>query len=232
MKVTGRRTADLSTWPLGSSSTRRSGFWRFVRAPCAVLAAVSAQEQRQTAVQGSREFLRRRPTAVIYLIGFSRGAFTVRVLAGLIHRCGLLRRDHPHVLSRRSEQAYRSLTNPTLRTPEEGRAIQVRRARPHTRACVSSGSGTPSSRTAASGRRAFPTCARNPSVEIVVTRVARRTAIWFFPTSWGGIPISPRPRKAAEARPQPSRRSGSRWHSDVGGGVDDDAASRRHSAGC
>ncbi|EFL87446.1 DUF2235 domain-containing protein [Ahrensia sp. R2A130] len=29
----------------------------------------------------------------IYLLGFSRGAYTVRVLAGLIHMCGLL---HPH----------------------------------------------------------------------------------------------------------------------------------------
>ena len=29
----------------------------------------------------------------LYLFGFSRGAFTVRALAGLIYRCGLLRRD-------------------------------------------------------------------------------------------------------------------------------------------
>ena len=32
----------------------------------------------------------------IYLFGFSRGAFTVRVLAGLIFRCGLLRKDAPN----------------------------------------------------------------------------------------------------------------------------------------
>ena len=31
----------------------------------------------------------------IYLFGFSRGAFTVRVLAGLLHRCGLLRQADP-----------------------------------------------------------------------------------------------------------------------------------------
>ena len=33
---------------------------------------------------------------LIFLFGFSRGAFTVRVLAGLIFRCGLLRPNHPH----------------------------------------------------------------------------------------------------------------------------------------
>ena len=30
----------------------------------------------------------------IFLFGFSRGAFTVRALAGVIYRCGVLRRDH------------------------------------------------------------------------------------------------------------------------------------------
>ena len=30
----------------------------------------------------------------LYLFGFSRGAFTVRVLAGILHRCGLLRPEH------------------------------------------------------------------------------------------------------------------------------------------
>lgn len=35
----------------------------------------------------------------IYLFGFSRGAYTVRVLAGFIHMVGLLRRDHLNVAS-------------------------------------------------------------------------------------------------------------------------------------
>jgi hypothetical protein len=34
----------------------------------------------------------------IFLVGFSRGAFTVRALAGMIHVCGLLRRDDEHLL--------------------------------------------------------------------------------------------------------------------------------------
>jgi uncharacterized protein (DUF2235 family) len=34
----------------------------------------------------------------IFLFGFSRGAFTVRALAGLLHVCGLLRREDEHLL--------------------------------------------------------------------------------------------------------------------------------------
>ena len=39
------------------------------------------------------------PGDSIFLFGFSRGAFTVRALAGLIHVCGLLPRNDQHLLS-------------------------------------------------------------------------------------------------------------------------------------
>jgi uncharacterized protein (DUF2235 family) len=47
-------------------------------------------------VQGAYNFLVDHYTAEdrIYLFGFSRGAFTARVLAGLIFRCGILRPEH------------------------------------------------------------------------------------------------------------------------------------------
>jgi uncharacterized protein (DUF2235 family) len=35
----------------------------------------------------------------IFLFGFSRGAFTVRALAGMLHVCGLVRRDDVHLVS-------------------------------------------------------------------------------------------------------------------------------------
>ena len=35
----------------------------------------------------------------IFLFGFSRGAYIARALAGLIHRCGLLRREHSNLVS-------------------------------------------------------------------------------------------------------------------------------------
>ena len=36
------------------------------------------------------------PGDSVYLFGFSRGAFTVRSLAGLVRNCGILRREHAH----------------------------------------------------------------------------------------------------------------------------------------
>lgn len=44
----------------------------------------------------------------IFLFGFSRGAFTVRVLAGLLYRCGLPTKniEDPHKLKKCFEQAY------------------------------------------------------------------------------------------------------------------------------
>ena len=42
----------------------------------------------------------------IYLFGFSRGAFTVRVVAGLVLRCGLVRADNEADLLDRVEHAY------------------------------------------------------------------------------------------------------------------------------
>lgn len=42
-----------------------------------------------------RELIERyEPDDQIYLFGFSRGAFTARALAGLIYRCGVLRREY------------------------------------------------------------------------------------------------------------------------------------------
>lgn len=53
----------------------------------------------------------------LFLFGFSRGAFTVRSLAGLVRCCGILRRDQAHVLPR-AFRLYRSrspASHPRLR---------------------------------------------------------------------------------------------------------------------
>jgi uncharacterized protein (DUF2235 family) len=34
----------------------------------------------------------------VFLFGFSRGAFTVRALAGMLHFCGLIRLEDQHLL--------------------------------------------------------------------------------------------------------------------------------------
>ena len=56
----------------------------------------------------------------LYLFGFSRGAYTVRSLAGLIRNCGILRREHAD----RAERAYSLYRN---RTP--GSAPERKRLR-------------------------------------------------------------------------------------------------------
>lgn len=50
----------------------------------------------------------------IYLFGFSRGAYTVRSLAGFIHEAGLLRRSHVHYIHD-AYQLYRSNVGPNSR---------------------------------------------------------------------------------------------------------------------
>lgn len=59
--------------------------------------------------------LNHQPNDRIYLFGFSRGAFTVRTIAGILLKCGLLDRSHflaaerPEKLVRRIIKAYRAI---------------------------------------------------------------------------------------------------------------------------
>jgi uncharacterized protein (DUF2235 family) len=66
----------------------------------------------ETIVNGYTEIVRRyQPGDRIYLVGFSRGAFAARCIAGVISRCGLLRAEHvryaPDVM-----QIYRTRADP------------------------------------------------------------------------------------------------------------------------
>ncbi len=60
----------------------------------------------------------------IYLFGFSRGAYTVRSLAGFIRNCGLLDRDHLDKI----EDAYRFYRDRTPLTAPDAAASQAFRA--------------------------------------------------------------------------------------------------------
>lgn len=159
----------------------------------------------------------------IYLFGFSRGAFTVRVLAGLLFRCGLLPKDTPY-FEERYEQAY-SLFKPHLQDFDA-----VARFRRDQHVCTprvhflgiwdtvkSYGGIWPQS---------LPHLRHNPIVDHVRHALALdEQRSWFLPTSWGGID-SDRPVDDPEAyRHQDIVETWFRGvHSDVGGGFDDDAA--------
>jgi uncharacterized protein (DUF2235 family) len=53
----------------------------------------------------------------LYLFGFSRGAFTVRSLSGLIRKCGILRKEHSP-LAQRAYELYRARSE----TPDDRRS--------------------------------------------------------------------------------------------------------------
>jgi uncharacterized protein (DUF2235 family) len=164
--------------------------------------------------------------STIYLIGFSRGAFTVRVLAGLIHRCGLLPAHHPN-FSSAFGRAYRLYT-PHKPTPEKVASFKQREG--VTTPCVrflgiwdtvkSYGGIWP---------RSLPHLRHNVSVERVCHALALdEQRSWFLPTSWGGIDADPprlEPLSGCQAQTVEEI-----WfrgsHSDVGGGLQDDAASK------
>ena len=62
----------------------------------------------------------------LYLVGFSRGAFTARCLAGLIRKCGILRPDHGADVG----AAYRTYLDPDIH-PDSGKAKAFRGAHSH-----------------------------------------------------------------------------------------------------
>jgi uncharacterized protein (DUF2235 family) len=66
------------------------------------------------------------PGDELFLFGFSRGAYTIRSLAGFIFNCGILRRTH----ARRIVQAFELYKDP-LQHPEENVSIRFRKRYAH-----------------------------------------------------------------------------------------------------
>ena len=172
-----------------------------------------------TALAGSYE-----DNAAIYLFGFSRGAFTVRVLAGLLFRCGLLPHDTPNFASK-FEEAY-DLYTPHVQDDDAvkhfTRREHVRRPRVHFLGLwdtVKSYGGI--------WPQSLPHLRHNPIVDTVRHGLALdEQRSWFLPTSWGGIDSDP-PMPDTQSRDQNILEIWFRGtHSDVGGGYEDDAAAR------
>lgn len=64
-----------------------------------------------------------RPGDRLYFFGFSRGAYTVRSLAGFIRNCGILRRDQAHRIAE-AYNLYRQRSNTS--GPNAAKAVQFR----------------------------------------------------------------------------------------------------------
>jgi uncharacterized protein (DUF2235 family) len=162
------------------------------------------------------------PGDQIYLLGFSRGGLTVRLIGGLLHRIGVLRPDARHLIPYALELYGKHYT---LMCDKDKRC-QARAVNKEFRELVSAEAPVPIrflgvwDTVKAFGvfrSRSFPHLRHNPSVQTVRHAIAldeRRRSYMF--TSWGGL------RDFVEAGPPPQQDVKEVWfagdHSDVGGG--------------
>lgn len=170
------------------------------------------------------------PSDHLFLFGFSRGAFTVRALAGLLHRCRLPYPDSSD-LDERFERSW-NLFQPMVADTEAVEALR----RDH-RPCPVHFLGVWDTVKSYGGLKPviLPHLRHNPDVAHVRHALAldERRA-WFKPTTWGQLDDD---RDGAMTRVDPDDEAAYRgqdigevWftgsHSDVGGGGAESAPSR------
>jgi uncharacterized protein (DUF2235 family) len=171
---------------------------------------------------------------IVFLFGFSRGAFTVRALAGLIYRCGLPQGDHADC-TQRFECAW-ELFRP-MRPPE--RAIEKFRASPGQRNCPIHFLGVWD--TVKSYGGLFPVMLPHLRHNPIVAHVRHALALderrgWFDATTWGRLDIDRKPDAARSRLSEPVRQQIEQqdieevWfrgcHSDIGGGDREEQSAR------
>lgn len=157
----------------------------------------------------------------IFLFGFSRGAFTVRALTGLLFRCGLPSR-RPASFRQFFTAAY------NLYQPHDADHERLRkfRARHRVRDCEIHFLGIWDTVKSYGGMwpQSLPHLRHNPIVKTVRHALALdEHRSWFIPTSWGGIDSDDRNVLGVEADDRYAVQNVQEvWfrgcHSDVGGG--------------
>jgi uncharacterized protein (DUF2235 family) len=172
-------------------------------------------------------------TDFIFLLGFSRGAFTVRALAGLLYRCGL-----PAKQFAEDDQAFASCFSQAYAAYQphcEDRVSIDRFTKTYGARKIDihfAGIWDTVKSYGGIRPRSLPHLRHNPAVRQVRHALAldeRRS--WFLPTSWGGIDGDS--HLASTLRPDPrykSQQVTEVWfrgcHSDIGGG-DEEAGTAR-----
>ena len=170
----------------------------------------------------------------VFLFGFSRGAFTVRTLAGLLYRCGLPTRDR-HDDGRLFARAW-ALYQPMQ--PEREATARFRSAE-HQRECRVHFLGVWDTVKSYGGIRPvmLPHLRHNPIVDAVRHAVALdEQRGWFDVTTWGRLDLDREPGAAWSRLSEPERAAieaqdiAEVWfrgcHSDVGGGNGDSKTER------
>lgn len=172
-----------------------------------------------------------KPGDEVFLIGFSRGAFTVRALAGLVHRLGLVHAeaDHEREYAKVFAEAW------SLYTPSDCDKGAVARFRDR-HGLAESGAlqigflGLWDTVKSYGGvwPKSLPHLRHNPAVRIVRHALAlAEQRSWFIPTSWGGIDSDDWKKLCIEPDDRYQRQDVQEvWfrgcHSDVGGGDDEE----------
>jgi uncharacterized protein (DUF2235 family) len=160
----------------------------------------------------------------IFIFGFSRGAFTARVLAGLIHRCGVLKPEFTSLIPYALD-LYRP------HQPLDGVVAKFVRLFSRRRRVHFLGLWDTVKAFGVIWPRSLPHLRFNPSVDVVRHALAleeRRTM--FAPTTWGGTDGDGRGTPAGYVTPatpprsvEPDQDVKEVWfegcHSDVGGGL-------------
>ncbi|MFC8668546.1 T6SS phospholipase effector Tle1-like catalytic domain-containing protein [Streptomyces sp. NPDC057199] len=173
------------------------------------------------------------PDDRIFLFGFSRGAFTVRALAGLLYRCGL---PHPGCLDfvTRFEHAW-ELYAQNIQTRQQQQASD--RLRSTQVACSIEFLGLWDTVKSYGGLNPIylPHLRHNPIVKHVRHALAlHEQRAWFKPTTWGQLDVDAcgamtRIRKADLPRYEEQDIDEvwfAGWHSDIGGDEETDSSAR------
>jgi uncharacterized protein (DUF2235 family) len=125
----------------------------------------------------------------VFLIGFSRGAFTVRALAGLVYHCGLPAQS----VAKSSDEFHRYFAEAYARykldEPDDGWLQRFKRWHGH-RNCTIHFLGLWDTVKSYGGiwPKSLPHLRHNPIVNVVRHALAMdEQRSWFIPTSWGNI---------------------------------------------
>lgn len=137
------------------------------------------------------------PGAEIYLFGFSRGAFTVRALAGLLHRCGLLKECDEHLTDcamKLYRRHYEACRNDRQLRALKSEVERFKRDRSHLCDVRFLGIWDTVKAVGYLWPTNLPHIRHNPIVQSVrhaVSLSERRT--FYVPTTWGGLDGDMRP---------------------------------------
>ncbi|MBI4944176.1 MAG: DUF2235 domain-containing protein [Actinobacteria bacterium] len=171
----------------------------------------------------------------VFLFGFSRGAFTVRALAGLLHRCGLPRPGDDGAA--RFEQAWTLFQQ---MRPVGEVAARIEALEGLNQDCPVHFLGVWDTVKSYGGLLPvrLPHLRHNPDVRHVRHALALdERRVWFTPTTWGGLDIDREPGRAmSRLDPEARQRVLDQdvlevWfrgvHSDIGGGGEKHAVTAR-----